>query len=105
MGRPVIATGVGGVVSVIRDGETGLVVPPGDSTAMARRIFELLDDPTTARAIGKAGQTDVVARFGTTAMVRSTVAVYNDVMETSDDESDPVVGAGGVAVTREDELA
>jgi hypothetical protein len=42
-------------------------------------------------------------------MVRSTVAVYNDVMETSDDESDPVVGAGagagGVAVTREDELA
>lgn len=109
MGRPVIATGVGGVASVVRDGETGLVVPPGDSTTLARRILELLDDPTTARAIGNAGQADVVARFGTTAMVRSTMAVYNDVMETSADDSGPVVGAGkgtgGVAVTREDELA
>ena len=52
LGRPVIASAVGGVYSVVRDNETGLVVPPRDSGALARRILELLDAPVHARAIG-----------------------------------------------------
>ena len=45
MGKPVIATGVGGVYSVVHDQETGLLVPPSNSTALAERLMELLDDP------------------------------------------------------------
>jgi len=81
LGRPVIASDVGGVHSVVRDGETGLVVPPGDSGALARGVLSLLDDPVRARAIGEAGRVEVMARFGTLAMVERTVAVYNEVIE------------------------
>ena len=81
LGRPVIASAVGGVCSAVRDGETGLVVPPGDSTALARGVLSLLDDPVRARAIGEAGRAEVMARFGTDAMVKRTVAVYNEVIE------------------------
>ena len=45
MGRPVIATRVGGVHRVVRDNDTGLLVPPSNSEALAQRIEELLDDP------------------------------------------------------------
>ena len=41
LGRPVIASGVGGIYSVVRNNETGLVVPPSDSAALAERILEL----------------------------------------------------------------
>ncbi len=84
LGRPVIASAVGGVYSVVRDGETGLVVPPQDSGALARRILSLLDDPVGARTIGEAGRQEVMARFGTGAMIDRTVAVYNDVVEPFD---------------------
>jgi hypothetical protein len=84
LGRPVIASAVGGVYSVVRDGETGLVVPPQDSGALARQILGLLDDPVRARTIGEAGRREVIARFGTGAMIDRTVAVYNDVVEPVD---------------------
>ena len=95
LGRPVIASDVGGVHSVVRDGETGLVVPPGDSGALARGVLSLLDDPVRARAIGEAGRVEVMARFGTLAMVERTVAVYNEVIEQAGRT------AGAVEPTRE----
>jgi len=80
LARPVIASAVGGICGVIRDGETGLVVPSEDSAALAQRMLSLLDDPVAARAIGEAGRRDVLARFGTATMVEGTVAVYNEVI-------------------------
>ncbi len=76
LGKPVIATGVGGVYSVIRDEETGLVVPPSDSARLAERILELLNDPQEARRLGSAGQDLVHNDFNVEKMVRETVAVY-----------------------------
>ena len=80
LARPVIASAVGGVCSVLRDGETGMVVPPEDSAALAGRMLSLLDDPVAARAIGEAGRRDVLARFGTATMVERTVSVYKEVI-------------------------
>jgi glycosyltransferase involved in cell wall biosynthesis len=80
-GRPVIASGVGGVYSVVRDQDTNLVVPPSDSEALAERIIELLDDPIRARAIGVAGRQVVQERFGVQQMVRETARLYRDVLE------------------------
>ena len=76
LGKPVIATGVGGVYSVIRDEETGLVVPPSDSARLAERILELLENPEEARRLGAAGQELVHDEFNVDKMVRETVAVY-----------------------------
>lgn len=54
-GRPVIATRTGGLTDVVDDGVSGLLVPPGDSVALAAAISELLDDPRRADAMGEAG--------------------------------------------------
>ncbi|HUG91477.1 MAG TPA: glycosyltransferase family 4 protein [Planctomycetaceae bacterium] len=74
--RPVIATGVGGVYSAIRDNETGLVVPPSDSGRLAERFLELLDDPVRARAIGESGRRLVREEFGVEKMIERTAKLY-----------------------------
>ena len=75
-GRPVIATGVGGVDSVITDGVTGLTVPPSNSEKLAERMLELLNDPERARKIGEAGRQFVREEFSVERMVAETAAVY-----------------------------
>ena len=81
LGKPVIATRVGGVYSVVRDNETGLIIPPSDSGRLAERILELLDGPLRARAIGEAGRQLVSQDFPVNAMVASTAQLYRDVLE------------------------
>ena len=78
-GRPVIATGVGGVYSIIRDNETGLVVPPSDSSRLAERMLELLNDADRARAVGEAGRQFVRREFNVDKMVSQTAALYRKV--------------------------
>jgi glycosyltransferase involved in cell wall biosynthesis len=80
LGRPVIATGVGGVSRVIRDGETGLIVPPQNSGELARRILELLQQPARARAIGAQARKLVVEQYSVTSMIQRTAQVYREVM-------------------------
>ena len=55
-GRPTIASRVGGVPEVIRDNETGLLVPPGDEAALAQALLRLVRDPETCRRMGEAGR-------------------------------------------------
>lgn len=83
MGRPVIATRVGGVYCAVRDQETGLMVPPSNSEALSARIAELLDNPAKARAIGSAARDMVEREFGVHGMVEQTVGLYHDVLEPS----------------------
>ncbi|MEW4530485.1 glycosyltransferase family 4 protein [Maioricimonas sp. JC845] len=79
-GKPVIATRAGGVYSVVSEGETGLLVPPSDSEALARRINELLSDPLLARRIATAARNMVQERFPVTAMVEKTAEVYREIL-------------------------
>jgi glycosyltransferase involved in cell wall biosynthesis len=48
-GVPVVATNAGGIPDLIRDGDTGWLVPPGNPTALASAMCEALDDPLEAR--------------------------------------------------------
>jgi glycosyltransferase involved in cell wall biosynthesis len=80
MGRPVIATRVGGVYQVVRDKETGLLVPPSDSESLAKQILELLDNPIQARAIGQASRSEVAKEFNVEQMVSKTVTVYREIL-------------------------
>lgn len=79
-GRPVIATSAGGVYSVVTDGRTGLLVPPRDSAALARRIVELLDDPLKARQIGRAARDMVRREFPISRMVEQTAWLYRTIV-------------------------
>jgi glycosyltransferase involved in cell wall biosynthesis len=67
--RPVVATNVGGTGEAVVDGETGFVVAPGDSAAVARPLVALADDPERARAMGAAGRRRQRERFSGEAMV------------------------------------
>jgi glycosyltransferase involved in cell wall biosynthesis len=79
--RPVVATDVGGVAEVVRDGESGFVVPPGDTAALAARVGTLLDDGDAARAMGLAGREWVRARFSSERLVEDLIALYGELMD------------------------
>jgi glycosyltransferase involved in cell wall biosynthesis len=53
-GRPIVASRIGQLCELIRSGETGVLVPPGDADALAGAIRELADDPDRRRALGRA---------------------------------------------------
>lgn len=80
LGRPVIATRVGGVYRIIRDNETGLLVPPSDSRRLGERILELLDQPARAQAIGAAGQREVEEQYSVQQMIRQTADLYREIL-------------------------
>jgi len=73
---PVIASESGGVFSVVSDGQTGLLVPPSDETALAERIRFLLANPTQAQALGRAARQRVIEHFHLDSMVASTIDLY-----------------------------
>jgi len=58
--KPVVASGVGGVPELVRDGIDGILVEAGDVKGLSRSIVKLLKDPTLARRMGKAGQQRVL---------------------------------------------
>ena len=62
-GRPVVAVLEGAVPEVLRDGETALLVPPGDPEAMAQAATRLLGDPDLASRLVAEGRRDVLRRF------------------------------------------
>lgn len=62
-GRPVIATRGGGVLEIVTDNQTGLLVEPGDSHALAEAIQRLLKNRTFAGELGRAAQIEAEERF------------------------------------------
>ena len=82
VGTAVVATATGGIPEIIRDGETGWLVPPADSPALARAILSLLSDPPRARSMAAAGQALVLARYTVDEMMARTTRVYRELIET-----------------------
>ncbi len=75
LGRPIVATDVGGVSSIINQ-HTGVLVPPKNPKALADAIAALIDDPARAAVLGKGARTLVEADFGLEQMIARTEAVY-----------------------------
>ncbi|HWP02624.1 MAG TPA: glycosyltransferase family 4 protein [Gemmatimonadaceae bacterium] len=61
--RPVVAARVGGIPEIVVDGETGILVPPGDPQALEAAVVRLLTDPATARTMGRRGAERVKTHF------------------------------------------
>jgi glycosyltransferase involved in cell wall biosynthesis len=80
--RPVVATPVGGTPELVVDGETGVLVPPGDTEALLLALRGLLSDPERARRLGEAGRRRVEERFSAEAMTRRVLEVYGEVTRT-----------------------
>jgi glycosyltransferase involved in cell wall biosynthesis len=80
LGRPVVATDVGPVGAMVRDGETGRLVPPGDPLALGRAIRALLDDRPHAEVLGRAGAELMADRYPTDGLIDEVASVYHDVV-------------------------
>ncbi len=80
LARPVVATSVGGVPSIVRNGETGILVPPGDPDAIAKAIAWMVDNQDAAAEYGSNGRALIEQRHSIEHMVRETEAVYDRVL-------------------------
>jgi glycosyltransferase involved in cell wall biosynthesis len=77
-GRPVVASAVGGLLDLVIDGETGILVPPGDVGALRDALRRLLEDPDLRRRMGEAGRARVRERFSWNAVTDATLAAYDE---------------------------
>lgn len=81
MGVPVVASATASLPEVVADGETGLLVPPDDPSALAAALGTLAADPPRRAALGAAAARRAAACFGLDAMVDGTLAVYREALE------------------------
>jgi glycosyltransferase involved in cell wall biosynthesis len=80
MGRPVVATNVGGIPDIVLDGETGLLVEPADPAALASAVGALLDEPARAARLGAAGRARAESTFSLGAHVDAVERVYDEII-------------------------
>ena len=73
----VVASDLGGLPEIVRDGETGVLVPPGDPGALARALVALADDPERRAALGAAAAADVRSRFAPEALAPRVMDIYD----------------------------
>jgi glycosyltransferase involved in cell wall biosynthesis len=77
---PVVATNVGSVFEVVRDGETGLLAPPLDPEALAARIVNVLQRDDLRRDLASAGRRLIEERYRLDAMLDRLDALYDDLV-------------------------
>jgi len=80
MGKPVVASRVGGVPEMVTDGENGFLVAPGDVNGLAVRLTEVLGNPVLNRQMGERSGEIGRQRFEPAAVAQRTVEVYEKVL-------------------------
>jgi glycosyltransferase involved in cell wall biosynthesis len=73
---PVVASAVGGIVEVVEDGRTGVLLPPARPDLLAEALTRVLENPELGRRMGKAGRARVEARFSWASVAERTQQVY-----------------------------
>ncbi len=81
VGRPVVATSIGGAGEIVLDGVTGLLVPPADSEALAEAIGSILRRPDRGREMGTLGRERVRSLFTQDRLVEGTLEAYRSARE------------------------
>jgi len=79
-GLPVVVTPVGGVPEVVRHGANGLIVPAGDSRALAEAIRNVHDDPGAASALGRAASATIRERYSQRSTALRIMDIYDEVL-------------------------
>ncbi|HTZ38201.1 MAG TPA: glycosyltransferase [Stellaceae bacterium] len=79
-GAPVVASRHAGIAEAVEDGRTGLLVPPGDATALTAALRRLADDPQGARRMGEAARQAATERFDALVQSRRLEAILLDLI-------------------------
>ncbi len=80
MGRPVVAFAHGALPEIVVDGETGVLIPPGDEERMAGAAVALLQDPARREAMGQAARARVEERFTADRMAQAVTRALEDLL-------------------------
>jgi glycosyltransferase involved in cell wall biosynthesis len=75
-----VAAAHGGLPEIVRDGQTGRLVPPGDPGALAVVLAELAADPPQRERLGAAAAADVAHRFSVARLLERTQALYDELL-------------------------
>ena len=78
--RPVVAASIGGLGEIVRDGVTGVLVPPGEADPLAAAVVRVASDPELARRMGEAGRERALARFLQSFCTERTELLYEDAL-------------------------
>lgn len=89
-GRPIAASAVGDVPTVLDAGRTGVLVPPGDATALADALAGILSDPAQARRLGDAAAVRATEAYSLGAMIDRYVALYTKLLLATDRPHPPL---------------
>jgi glycosyltransferase involved in cell wall biosynthesis len=79
--RDLVATDLAGMPELVVDGETGLLVPPRDPGALAGALLRVLENPTWALTMARAGRKRVDAHFSLRAKLDATEALYRRLVD------------------------
>jgi len=79
-GVPVVATAIGGTSEIVRDGETGTLVPPADGAALATAVAQALSDRDRATRLASAARVLVQREYSAESMVRAVSGVYEELL-------------------------
>jgi glycosyltransferase involved in cell wall biosynthesis len=83
LGTPIVATRVGGIPEVVRDGIDGLLVPPASPEALSKAILRLIQEPLLRHSLAREGRAWISERFQFETMVRRYEAVYQELLDPS----------------------
>lgn len=94
-GIPVVATAVGGVPGLLRGGEAGVLVPPGDADALARALAELSREPERAQGLAETARKLAAEEHSVSAMSQRYLDFYEEVLQRFGRRASQAVVAGG----------
>lgn len=80
-GNPVVATAVGGSIDAVKDGETGLLVPPSQVTSLEDALAKLVESPTLRVRLGAGGQRRAAHDFEASAVLTRLERMYDALLE------------------------
>ncbi len=80
-GRPVVASRIGGLIEIVRDGHDGLLVEPGDVSGFAAAVDHIIADPERARMMGMAGRARIASLFSEDRYCDRVMEIYHEVLK------------------------
>ena len=81
MKKPIVAANIEGIMEILENGVTGLLVPPRDIKALAEAVIDLLKHQDKANQMGIAARRVVEERFGVDTMVQQVKKVYEELLQ------------------------
>ena len=80
LGKPIVASSVGGIIDLVKNDDNGILVPPRDSDALGDAILKLIRNRNMAQELGRNGKAKVYPEYDTTVMIRQIEGLYENLL-------------------------